>query len=150
MKIHVKLISNSAKSNGGRAPTYATPCSAGADLFAANEDDIVIKAGCRELIPTGIAIDIPEGFEGQIRSRSGLSAKFGVCVFNAPGTIDSDYRGEIKIVLANFGENDFVVTNGMRVAQLVIAPHQKVEWEITEDLGKTERDSGGFGSTGLK
>jgi dUTP pyrophosphatase len=130
-------------------PFYATPNSAGVDLLAANTDEVLIPSGEHSIIPTGISIALPDGFEAQVRSRSGLAAKFGVCVFNAPGTIDSDYRGEIKVILANFGKNDFVVTNGMRIAQLVVARYERVEFEVVEDLDKTERGGAGVGSTGL-
>ena len=100
------------------------------------------------MVPTGIAIALPAGYEAQIRPRSGLAIKHGVTVLNTPGTVDADYRGEIKVVLINHGQEDFVIERGMRIAQMVIAKHANVTWEIVKDLGETERGSGGFGSTG--
>ena len=130
-------------------PFYATEQSAGMDLSAAIGEDVTLKPGQRHLIPTGIAIALPNGFEAQIRSRSGLSAKYGVIVLNAPGTIDSDYRGEIIVILHNHGVEDFTVTPGMRIAQMVIAPVTKVVWQKQVELSITQRDDKGFGSTGL-
>ena len=133
---------------GNNLPTYATEHSAGMDLCAAIEDEIVLGPGERALIPTGLAIALPPGFEAQIRPRSGLAAKNGVTVLNTPGTIDADYRGEIKVILINFGHDDFTVERGMRIAQMVVARHARVSWNIVESLEETERGAGGFGSTG--
>lgn len=133
---------------GLNLPTYATEQSAGMDLTAALEEAIEIDAGERMLIPTGLAIALPAGYEAQIRPRSGLALKHGVTVLNSPGTIDADYRGEISVILANLGNAPFTVERGMRIAQMVIAKHAKVEWEIVSALDETERGAGGFGSTG--
>ncbi len=130
-------------------PAYQTPQSAGMDLYAAIDEDIILKPAHRHMIPTGIAIALPTGFEAQIRSRSGLSAKHGVIVLNAPGTIDADYRGEIVVILHNHGDENFTVTPGMRIAQMVIAPVTKVVWKEQAELSVTQRDDKGFGSTGL-
>lgn len=129
-------------------PTYATEHSAGMDLSAALEEAIEIGPGERALIPTGLSIALPDGYEAQIRPRSGLALKHGVTVLNAPGTIDADYRGEIKVILANLGTEPFTVERGMRIAQMVIAKHANVEWEVVKDLQESERGEGGFGSTG--
>ena len=130
-------------------PSYATADSAGMDLCAAIEEEIIVNPNERILGPTGLTTALPRGFEGQVRPRSGLAAKNGLTVLNTPGTIDSDYRGEIKVILINLGESTFIITRGMRIAQLIIAPVTRVEWqEVTEPLDSTER-SGGFGSTGL-
>jgi dUTP pyrophosphatase len=130
-------------------PFYATPGSAGMDLVAAIEDNIVIKAGDHVLVPTGFAIALPLMYEAQIRPRSGLAAKNSVTVLNTPGTIDSDYRGEIKVILINHGTEDFVIERGMRIAQMVIAKYEQLQIEEVSSLDETERGSGGFGSTGL-
>ncbi|RZI46073.1 dUTP diphosphatase [Candidatus Finniella inopinata] len=130
-------------------PFYATEQSAGMDLSAAIVADITLKPGHRHMVPTGIALALPAGFEAQIRSRSGLSAKNGVVVLNSPGTIDADYRGEIIVILHNHGDQDFTVTPGMRIAQMVIAPVTKVVWQEQSELSTTQRDDKGFGSTGL-
>lgn len=133
---------------GNNLPAYATEDSAGMDLHAATDDDIILAPGERALIPTGLAIALPPGFEAQIRPRSGLAAKNGVTVLNTPGTIDADYRGEIKVILINFGQEDFVVERGMRIAQMVVARHARVSWSAVDTLDDTARGSGGFGSTG--
>lgn len=131
-------------------PTYATTLSAGVDLMAAIDEPIILKPGQRALIPAGIAIALPEGYEAQIRSRSGLAYKNGVVILNAPGTIDADYRGEIKGILINLGQESFTVTPGMRFAQMVVAPVFQVSWVESSltDL-PTDRGVGGFGSTGV-
>ncbi len=131
-------------------PAYATEQSAGADLIAAIDSDIILAPFARQLIPTGIAIALPAGFEAQIRPRSGLALKNGITLLNTPGTIDADYRGEIKVLLINLGQEDFVVSRGMRIAQLVIAPVAQVKWQQVETLDDTQRSAGGFGSTGIK
>jgi dUTP pyrophosphatase len=132
-------------------PKYATADSAGVDLMAAIEEDIILKPGARCLVPSGFIIALPRGFEGQIRPRSGLALKNGLTVLNAPGTVDADYRGEVKVILINLGHEDFTITRGMRIAQLVIAPFVQVSFEEGENLEqeKTGRSSEGFGSTGL-
>ena len=135
---------------GLQLPTYATEQSAGMDLTAALEEAIEIGFGERMLIPTGLSIALPDGYEAQIRPRSGLALKHGVTVLNSPGTIDADYRGEIGVILANMGQEPFTVERGMRIAQMVIARHAKVEWEVAEELEETERGKGGFGSTGTQ
>lgn len=131
-------------------PEYATAHSAGMDLRAALKADEVVSIlpGDRMLIPTGLKIGLPEGFEAQVRPRSGLAVKFGVTVLNTPGTIDADYRGEIKVILINHGREPFEVRRGDRIAQMVIARHASVRWAATENLSSTERGEGGFGHTG--
>jgi dUTP pyrophosphatase len=129
-------------------PTYATAGSAGVDLAAAVSEPLVISAGEFQLVPCGFAVSIPEGFEGQIRPRSGLASRHGVTVLNAPGTIDSDYRGEVKVLLINHGQAVFTVTRGMRIAQMVVSPVVRVEWEETVELPSTRRSDGGFGHSG--
>lgn len=131
-------------------PAYATEQSAGMDLCAAIDEEIVIDAGKRALVPTGLAIALPAGFEAQIRPRSGLAAKNGVTVLNTPGTIDADYRGEIKVILANLGDEPFTIERGMRIAQMVVARHETVAWDVVENLDETARGAGGFGSTGTR
>ena len=130
-------------------PQYATSQSAGVDLMAAITDDIILKPMQRTLVPTGIAIALPEGYEAQIRPRSGLAFKHGVTVANAPGTIDADYRGEIKALLINLSQEDFVITRSMRIAQMIIAPVSHVQWNEVQSLDETQRSDGGFGSTGV-
>ena len=129
-------------------PSYATEGSAGMDVFAAVEGDTVLKPGTTSLIPTGFAIALPAGYEAQVRPRSGLAVKHQVGIMNSPGTIDSDYRGEVKIVLTNFGTGDFTVRRGDRIAQMVIARYARVEWSETGSLDETNRGAGGFGHTG--
>lgn len=130
-------------------PSQGTPLSAGYDLSAAIEADITILPSQRVLVPTGFAIALPEGFEAQVRSRSGLAWKNGVVVLNSPGTIDADYRGEIKVILINHGEEPFVIQDGMRIAQLVISQLVPIHFEPVDILPETHRKEGGFGSTGL-
>ena len=130
-------------------PKYETENSSGMDLLAAISETITIKAGERKLVPAGISIALPQGFEAQIRPRSGLAFKNGITVLNTPGTIDCDYRGEICVILINHSNQDFTITRGMRIAQMVIAAYQKVKIEETDNLDETKRGSGGFGSTGV-
>ncbi len=132
-------------------PSYATMHSAGVDLLAAvgQGEEILLRPMARALIPTGLAMALPEGFEAQIRPRSGLALNHGITCVNSPGTIDADYRGEIKIMLINLGTESFVVTRGMRIAQMVVAPYVQVVFLPTTALPTTERGAGGFGSTGL-
>ncbi len=129
-------------------PAYQTNQSAGMDLCAAVSADVVIAPGAYTMIPTGYAIALPAGFEAQVRPRSGLAAKNGVTVLNSPGTIDADYRGEVAVILINHGKQDFTVTRGMRIAQMVVAPVRTVMLEEKADLDDTARGAGGFGSTG--
>ena len=131
-------------------PSYATELSAGMDLKANIEEPMVLHPLERILVPTGIFIALPLGTEAQIRPRSGLAAKFGITVLNSPGTIDADYRGEIKVILVNLSNDDFTIQPGERVAQMVIARFEKISWKEVEVLDDTERGIGGFGSTGLK
>ncbi len=136
---------------GLELPGYETSLSAGADLRAALSEDapVTLKPGERALIPTGLGIAIPPGFEAQVRPRSGLALKHGLTVLNSPGTIDADYRGEVKIMLINHGDQAFEVTRGMRIAQLVIAPVVQMDWVSVSDLPASDRGTGGFGSTGV-
>lgn len=129
-------------------PAYATPLSAGLDLKACLEAPIILKPLERALVPTGLFIALPAGFEAQVRPRSGLAAKHGITVLNTPGTIDADYRGEIKVILVNLSAEPFEIVPGERIAQLVVARHEQVEWEPAESLDETSRGAGGFGSTG--
>ncbi len=146
LQVKIKRLQHS---DGLPLPSYATLHSAGMDLLAAIDEKKILKYMERLLIPTGIAIALPIGYEAQIRSRSGLASKNGVVVINAPGTIDSDYRGEIFVPLINFDEQDFVIERGMRIAQMVISAFTNVSWNIVDILDETERNSGGFGSTGV-
>ncbi|MFN4908838.1 MAG: dUTP diphosphatase [Bacteroidota bacterium] len=129
-------------------PFYATEGSAGMDIHAAVSEPLTLNAGKVAMVPTGLCVAIPHGFEIQVRSRSGLAAKNGVFALNSPGTIDSDYRGEIKVILANFSDTDFVIERGLRIAQLVVAKHEHVSWQPVASLDETARAAGGFGSTG--
>jgi dUTP pyrophosphatase len=130
-------------------PSYATPASAGVDLAAAVTADITLAPGERAAVPTGLAIALPEGYEAQIRPRSGLALRHGITVLNSPGTIDADYRGEIQIILANLGGESVTVTRGQRIAQLVVAPVVRVAWQEVAELPGSGRGTGGFGSTGI-
>lgn len=131
-------------------PAYATAHSAGMDLLAAVSEPVVLAPGARKLVPTGIAIALPEGFEAQVRPRSGLALKNGITLLNSPGTIDADYRGEVGVILANLSDQPFTVERGMRIAQMVIARYAQAQWQEVEDLDETARGAGGFGSTGTK
>ncbi|MBD0402165.1 dUTP diphosphatase [Flammeovirga sp. EKP202] len=131
-------------------PQYQTPLSAGLDLRAVLEEPIALQPLERKLIPTGLFIELPEGYEAQVRPRSGLAFKHGLTVLNSPGTIDADYRGEVKVLLVNLSNDVFNIEDGERVAQLIVAKHETVEWEPVEELSSTERGAGGYGSTGKK
>ncbi len=131
-------------------PHYATEASAGMDLRANNEQPVTLKPLGRAIVPTGIFIELPVGLEAQVRPRSGLAAKKGVTVLNAPGTIDADYRGEIGVILVNLSDEEFSIEKGERIAQLVIARHERAEWMEVDRLGETVRGAGGFGSTGSR
>ena len=142
----VKVINKSENS----LPQYATPLSAGMDVRAANEKPIKIDPLQRAIVPTGLFLEIPAGYEVQVRPRSGLAAKKGITVLNAPGTIDADYRGEVCVILVNLSSEPFVVENGERIAQLVLSRHECIEWDECRSLSESERGDGGFGSTGVK
>lgn len=143
--IKVKLLEH-GKNLG--LPSYATIHSAGADLRAAIEDRLIMRSMEKVLVPTGIAIELGSGYEAQIRPRSGLAVKFGITVLNSPGTIDADYRGEIKVCLMNFGHNVFTIARGDRIAQMIISPVVQAQFMVSEELEQTVRGEGGFGSTG--
>ena len=140
------LIARSGRAKDFPLPEYATPASAGVDLRAS--EGCVIPPGGRALVPTGLRIALPEGYEAQVRPRSGLALRHGVTLPNSPGTIDADYRGEIGVILMNLGQEPFVVEPGDRIAQMVVAPVTRVAWSEVEELDATERGEGGFGSTG--
>jgi deoxyuridine 5''-triphosphate nucleotidohydrolase (EC 3.6.1.23) len=129
-------------------PEYATPYSAGVDLRANIENPITLKPLERTMVPTGLYLELPQGYEAQIRPRSGLAAKHGLSVLNSPGTIDADYRGEIRVILVNLSNDNFVINNGERICQMVIAQHAQVVWEEVDSISETERGDGGFGHTG--
>ena len=129
-------------------PSYETIASAGMDLRAYIENNIILKPLERHIIPTGLFMALPVGFEAQIRPRSGLAAKYGVTVLNSPGTIDADYRGEVGVILINLSDEDFTLQNGERIAQMVIAKHERAIWNLVQSLSETSRGAGGFGSTG--
>jgi dUTP pyrophosphatase len=130
-------------------PDYQSAGAAGLDLCAALTDEVILDPGARTLVPTGVAIALPDGYEAQIRPRSGLAARHGVTVLNAPGTIDADYRGEVKVLLINLGQAPFAIRRGLRVAQLVVAPVARIAWDERTTLPASARDAGGFGSTGV-
>ena len=142
----IKIVNNSQHDS----PEYATSQSAGLDLRANLTESIRLKPLARTLIKTGLFIELPQGYEAQVRPRSGLAYKKGITVLNSPGTIDADYRGEIGVILVNLSEEEFVIENGERVAQLVIAKHEQAQWIEVENLDETDRGAGGFGSTGVK
>ncbi|CAN5539232.1 dUTP diphosphatase [soil metagenome] len=148
---HIPIV-QLAHAEGLPLPAYETNGAAGMDLRAAVAEDapLVIKPGARFMVPTGLAFAVPAGFEAQVRPRSGLAAKAGVTCLNTPGTIDSDYRGEVKVILINLGEENFTIRRGDRIAQLVIAPVVQASWGLTTSLDETTRGAGGFGSTGAK
>lgn len=130
-------------------PAYQTEGSSGIDLYAAIDEPVVIKPLERVIIPTGVALELPEGFEAQVRPRSGLALKHGITILNSPGTIDEDYRGEIKVILINLGQEDFLINRGDRIAQLILSKIYRANIVEVEDLSKTKRNDGGFGHTGL-
>lgn len=141
----VKIINKSSH----KLPAYETTGSAGVDLQAYVESPIVLEPLKRALVPTGISIELPEGYEAQVRARSGLAIKHGISLVNGIGTIDSDYRGEIKVILINLSDKEFTINNGDRIAQMVFSRHERAEFELVEELSETERGSGGFGHTGV-
>ncbi len=142
----IKIINKSSH----ELPNYETEASAGMDIRANISQPVTLKPLERSIIKTGLFIELPVGFEAQVRPRSGLAAKKGITVLNSPGTIDADYRGEIGVILVNLSGEDFIVENGERIAQLVIAKHERAEWRLVEELEETSRGAGGFGSTGNK
>lgn len=142
----IKVINKSSH----KLPHYETLASAGMDLRANLEESITLKPLERAVVPTGIFMELPVGYEAQVRPRSGLAAKKGISVLNAPGTIDADYRGEVGVILVNLSSEVFIVENGERIAQMVLAKHERAEWEEVDSLSETDRGAGGFGSTGTK
>ncbi len=147
-KVEVKIKKISDEFKDIELPVYETPGSAGMDVRAAITDEMIIKSGSFGLVPTNLSVEIPEGYEIQVRGRSGLAAKFGIGVLNAPGTIDSDYRGEIKVILFNFGTNDFVIKRADRIAQLVLAKVSLAKFVSADQLAKSKRGANGFGHSG--
>ena len=145
MKIDLQLLPHAADLP---LPTYASEGAAGMDVCAAVNEPMILAAGKVVMVPTGVCVAIPRGYEMQVRSRSGLAAKQGVFALNSPGTIDSDYRGEVKVILANFSSEDVIIERGSRIAQLVVARHENVQWDVVASLDDTHRGEGGFGSTG--
>jgi dUTP pyrophosphatase len=137
------------KRNSFKLPAYETKGSAGVDLMANVESPVTLRPLERSLVPTGLFIELPEGYEAQVRARSGLAIKNGISLVNGIGTIDSDYRGEIKVILINLGNEDFTINNGDRIAQMVFIKHEQAEFEIVDELQDTERGAGGFGHTGV-
>ncbi|MBR5138272.1 MAG: dUTP diphosphatase [Alistipes sp.] len=140
----VKIVNNSRHA----LPEYQTPLSAGLDIRANLDESVTLRPLERAMIPTGLFVELPEGYEMQIRPRSGLAAKHGITVLNSPGTIDADYRGEIKVILVNLSNEPFTIESGERIAQMIVARYEQIEWQSVEVLGETERGAGGFGSTG--
>ncbi|MDR1551631.1 MAG: dUTP diphosphatase [Holosporaceae bacterium] len=147
MRIPLRVLETAS---GLPLPAHATYGSAGLDLRAAITEDVLLEKNLRRLVPTGLVVAIPRGYNGEIRSRSGLAHKYGVFVLNSPGTIDSDYRGEIKVLLQNFGAESFVIERGMRIAQLVIQKCETIDWDVVDSLDGTARSDNGYGSTGVK
>jgi dUTP pyrophosphatase len=147
--VNIKILPNG---KGLKLPEYETRNSAGMDLMAATKEgeDLVIKVGERRMVPTGFSMAMSPGLEAQVRPRSGLAWKNGITLLNSPGTIDADYRGEVKVILVNLGDKDFIINRGMRIAQMVIAPVTQVSWNECDSLDETMRGTGGFGSTGIK
>ncbi|SFE73144.1 dUTP diphosphatase [Thermophagus xiamenensis] len=143
--VKIKLVNKSSN----KVPEFATEGSAGVDLCANLSEPLILKPLERALVPTGLFIELPEGMEAQIRPRSGLALKYGITVLNSPGTIDSDYRGEIKVILINLSDKEFVINHGDRICQMVINKYEKFEWDINENLSITSRGEGGFGHTGI-
>lgn len=145
-EIKVKVINSSTN----ELPQYATVSAAGMDLRASLDEPITLRPLERRLIPTGLRIELPQGYECQIRPRSGLALKYGISIVNAPGTIDADYRGEIGVILINLSDTDFIVNPGERICQMVVAPYTRVAWQQVDELGATDRGEGGFGHSGVK
>lgn len=145
-KVKIKVL----EKDGLNLPKYGTELSAGADIYSYNQEPIELKAGETKLIPTGLQLDIPDGYEIQLRPRSGLALKHQLTMLNTPATIDADYKGEIGVILTNLGKENFIVEPGMRIAQMVLNRVEQIKWEITDNIGESDRGTGGFGSTGTK
>ena len=145
-KVKVRIVNRS----GSALPEYTTAGAAGMDVRAALEQPLTIMPGERKLVPTGLSVELPSGYEMQLRPRSGLALKYGITLLNSPGTIDADYRGEIGVIMANLGSEPFVINNGDRICQAVVATYARVEWEPVARLNATERGEGGFGHSGVK
>ena len=145
-KVKIKVL----EKDGLNLPKYGTELSAGADIYSYNQEPIELKAGETKLIPTGLQLDIPDGYEIQLRPRSGLALKHQLTMLNTPATIDADYKGEIGVILTNLGKEKFIVEPGMRIAQMVLNKVKQIKWEITDNIGESDRGAGGFGSTGTK
>lgn len=145
-KVKIKVL----EKDGLNLPKYGTELSAGADIYSYNQEPIELKAGETKLIPTGLQLDIPDGYEIQLRPRSGLALKHQLTMLNTPATIDADYKGEIGVILTNLGKEKFIVEPGMRIAQMVLNKVEQIKWEITDNIGESNRGTGGFGSTGTK
>ena len=145
-----KVKINVLEKDGLNLPKYGTELSAGADIYSYNQEPIELKAGETKLIPTGLQLDIPDGYEIQLRPRSGLALKHQLTMLNTPATIDADYKGEIGVILTNLGKEKFIVEPGMRIAQMVLNKVEQIKWEITDNIGESDRGAGGFGSTGTK
>ena len=144
-KVTIKITKIKEKA---KIPEYQTDGASGMDLCACLEEDILLEPLARKLVPTGLKMELPKGYEAQVRPRSGMSIKHGITLINCVGTIDSDYRGEIQVPLVNLGQEDFEIKNGERIAQMVIAKYEQISWKITDELSETERGAGGFGHTG--
>lgn len=142
--MQIKIVNRSSNP----LPAYETALSAGMDIRANLTDELCLLPMQRALVPTGLFIELPEGYEAQIRPRSGLAAKFGITVLNSPGTIDADYRGEVKVILINLSDENFTIRHGDRIAQMIIGRHEKASWNLVDELGETQRGAGGFGHTG--
>jgi dUTP pyrophosphatase len=145
----VKILRIDSQQTDIPLPAYATEGSAGMDVCAAVNDDLIIQPGETVLVPTGFIIELPKGHEAQVRPRSGLAIKHSIGIMNAPGTIDSDYRGEVKIILTNFGKNPFTIRRGDRIAQMIVARYERVQWQESSSLAESDRGAGGFGHTGV-
>lgn len=145
-KVKIKIL----EKDGLNLPKYGTELSAGADIYSYNQEPIELKAGETKLIPTGLQLDIPDGYEIQLRPRSGLALKHQLTMLNTPATIDADYKGEIGVILTNLGKENFIIEPGMRIAQMVLNRVEQIKWEITDNIGESDRGAGGFGSTGTK
>lgn len=145
-KVKIKVL----EKDGLNLPKYGTELSAGADIYSYNQEPIELKEGETKLIPTGLQLDIPDGYEIQLRPRSGLALKHQLTMLNTPATIDADYKGEIGVILTNLGKEKFIVEPGMRIAQMVLNRIEQITWEITDNIGESDRGTGGFGSTGTK
>lgn len=143
-EMKIRIVNQS----GHSLPAYETPYSAGMDIRANLPEPLILKPMARALVPTGLFIELPAGYEAQIRPRSGLAIRSGISILNAPGTIDADYRGEVKVILVNLSSEDFEIRNGERIAQMIISKHETAEWEQVEELTPTARGEGGFGHTG--